>query len=255
MRIESGPTGERKVRTLLMLLMVGVFAVWFAYDGWIGWPGENKKEHLEQIPADLRKNVKLTISDRVKPGQLEKIRTIVRGFELSKQRSELTELLGAPPVETPERWFFFGPSHRIEIILENGKLFKPVDRDTARSDFSIWLQKALAVGLGVLTLFLIWFVSRVRATRLVVDDDGLTVNGVGPIAWDQMTALDNSRFSKKGFVELVYNVNGAQRRTRLDEYHFDAFDDVIDAICAKKGFDNPLPVKETQGDSTSTPAS
>jgi|CXWL01.1.fsa_nt_gi hypothetical protein len=255
MRIESGPTGERKVRTLLMLLMVGVFAVWFAYDGWIGWPGANYKEHLEQIPANLRKNVTLTISDRVKPGQLDKIKTIVRGFELKKQRTELTKLLGAPPVETPERWFFFGPCHRIEIILEDGRLVKAVDRDTARSDFSIWLQKALAVGLGVLTLFLIWFVARVRATRLVVDDDGLTINSVGPIPWDQMTALDISRFAKKGCVELVYNEQGAQRRVRLDEYHFDAFDDVIDAICARKGFDNPLPVKEAQGDSTSTPVS
>ena len=33
MHIESGPTGERKVRTTLMFLMFDFMDDWFAYDG------------------------------------------------------------------------------------------------------------------------------------------------------------------------------------------------------------------------------
>ncbi len=42
MRIESGPTGERKVRVLLMLVMFAGFSIWFAYDGFIGYPGGSR---------------------------------------------------------------------------------------------------------------------------------------------------------------------------------------------------------------------
>ena len=54
MPIESGPTGERKVRSSLLFLMVLVFGLWFAYDGWIGYPGENYRENLEQLPSEQR---------------------------------------------------------------------------------------------------------------------------------------------------------------------------------------------------------
>jgi hypothetical protein len=255
MRIESGPTGERKVRTMLMLLMVGVFAVWFAYDGWIGWPGENTKEHLDQLPPEMRKDAKLVLSDKVVPGKIEQVRDLIKGLDVSRQRKELTEFLGAAPIETPARWFFFGPTHRIEIGVEGGRLQKAVDRDTARSHFSIWLQKALAVGLGVCTFFLIWFVMRVRKTHVVLDDGGLSYNSIGPIAWDDMQALDITQFAPKGYVELIYKEHGAQRRLRLDEYHLALFDDIIDALCAKKGFENPLPVKDSPQDSTTTTTS
>ncbi len=57
-----------------------------------------------------------------------------------------------------------------------------------------------------------------------------------------MKALETEMFDKKGWVDLVYDENGAERDIRLDEYHLARFDEVIDAICERKGFRNPLPV-------------
>ena len=66
-----------------------------------------------------------------------------------------------------------------------------------------------------------------------------------------MKALETSRFTKKGWVDLVYDDNGVEREMRLDEYHLAAFEEIIDAICVRKGFANPLPVREKQSESRS----
>ncbi|MCC7315956.1 MAG: hypothetical protein IT419_14175, partial [Planctomycetes bacterium] len=69
MPIESGPTGERKVRTTLMFLMFAFFSAWFAYDGWIGYPEKNYGEHLDQLTTQERETVgRLPVYDAVTEG-------------------------------------------------------------------------------------------------------------------------------------------------------------------------------------------
>lgn len=83
---------------------------------------------------------------------------------------------------------------------------------------------------------------RVRGTRLVLDESGLTYQGKGPISWDAMRRLDTARFNEKGWVDLRYDESGTENSIRLDEYHIARFEEVIDEICTRKGFENPLPV-------------
>lgn len=50
MRIESGSTGERKIRTGLFVVMCLAFAGWFAYDGFVGYPSANLEWALSAMP-------------------------------------------------------------------------------------------------------------------------------------------------------------------------------------------------------------
>ncbi len=249
MPIESGPTGERKVRSLLLFLMVFSFALWFAYDGWIGYPAENIKENVEQLPLEYRETAKNPrIYDTVHEGNTPAVRKLIKQHfkDFPTARAKLEEFYGGPPsFEIKDAIYYFGPSYH--IIFR----FDAVDKDewivarkTEKTATSILWQKGLAIGLLAYSAYLFLFVMRVRKTRLVLDQDGLSFRGVGPITWESMRSLDISRFSRKGFVDLMYDDNGAERRLRLDEYHLEKFDDIIDELCAKKGFENPLPLIE-----------
>ncbi len=256
MRIESGPTTERKIRTTLMLLMVAVFSVWFGYDGMVGWPKQNHREFLQQIPLDERPKA---ASGPIYPGiteiSVDGARAALKeAVTAAQQHDALAKFFGGPPTyENAEGIHYFGVIYRVTARLQEGRIAEVDGRRGQRSNYDLLFQKYLSGSLGVLALYLLWFVLRVRGTRLVLDESGLKLNGVGPVSWNDMKALDTSRFHKKGWLDLVYGGNGDERRMRLDEYHLARFDDVIDEICRRKGFENPLPVKEPAAtDPTST---
>jgi len=245
MQIESGPSGERKVRTSLLFLMVAVFAVWFAYDGWIGYPQKNREEHLDQLPPEEREKANgVRIYASVTKETLPAARVALKKRTVAGQREALEKLYDGPPsYENEDVWYYFGPTFGVAIPLEKGKPAKLSAHRTKKSSTDIIGQKVLAVVLGILSLYLLRLLIRTFRTHLVLSEDGLTYQGDGPIGWDDMKRLDAARFSKKGWVDLIYQSQGDERRLRLDEYHLAKFDDVIDELCKRKGFENPLPVK------------
>lgn len=246
MHIESGPTRERKVRNLLMLSMVAVFSVWFAYDGFLGYAKQNKEEHIKQLDAkDREKAASAPVYATVTAEVLPKANEALRKFDRAAQQAALEEVIGGPPsFKTEDAWYYFGPAFRIKVMIEDGKLQKLGGRASAHTATDIAGQKGFAAGLGVFALFLAWNFWRITRTHLVLNDAGLTYQGNGPIRWDDMKALDTEAFAKKGKVDLIYDDNGTERYVRLDEYHLARFDDVIDALCERKGFENPIPVDQ-----------
>jgi hypothetical protein len=251
MRIESGPTVERRVRTAIPLLMTAVFAVWFAYDGWKGYPRKNFEENLLQLPADERARAQNApiypnVSEKlVTPVLLEKTeRELKKAVGLLAKRKVLEGAFGGPPSwESANAWYYFGPTYRVKVTLDEGGL--PValaGRATEKSDTDLFWQRVLGAALAVGALALLIVMVRVVRTHLVLDDFGLAFRGQRPIRWEDMKALRADEFSRKGWVDLVYADNGAERCLRLDEYHLARFSEVIDAICVKMGFANPLPV-------------
>lgn len=246
MRIESGPTRERKVRTSITFLLVVLMAVWFAYDGLIGYPAKNKAEHLEQLTPEEREQAgDVRICERVAKDGIPAAKEAIRPRDLARQREALEKLYGEPPsFEGVDAWYYFGPAYRMKFILKRGRLDEVIGQKAQKAAYDIWIQQALATGLGVVALFAGWHLVRVVRTRLVLDEQGLVYRGRGPIGWDAMKALQTASFRKKGWVDLIYEDRGAERRLRLDEYHVAKFDEVMDEMCARKGFENPLPAEE-----------
>ncbi|MBN2561431.1 MAG: hypothetical protein JXQ75_10925 [Phycisphaerae bacterium] len=255
MRVESGPTGERKIRTLLLFLMMAVFAVYFAYDGWWGYPKQNKEEHLEQLSSEQRAAAKgARVYETVTKESMADVSEALNKFDTATKREALEEVFGGPPsYENSEAWYYFGPVCWIKIPLRGGRPGKPLVQSAGKSETDIFWQKLLAVLLGVASLYVAWRLVHVVRTRLILDESGLVYRGKGPIPWDDLKGLDSERFTKKGWVDLVYTAGGAEQKVRLDEYHLAKFDEVIDEICKRKGFENPLPVKDGKPEVTGGP--
>ncbi|MFQ5430351.1 MAG: hypothetical protein ACE5E1_08590 [Phycisphaerae bacterium] len=241
-RIVSGPTTERKVRTLLMLLLFSGMGAYFVYDGWVGYPAKNFAEHLEALPATERSRAKdAPVYPAVRQDSLRAASRAIAKIGIKQQRQALADLYGGPPsFEDQEAWYYFGPDFRVKIPLKNGRPAQPKGIATEKRETDIRLQKQLGVGLMLFSLGLFIHLIRVIRTRLVLDDDGLTYGRRRPIKWDAMRSLDTRAFTKKGRLDLIFDDNGDRRRVRLDEYHLARFEEVLARICDRKGFENPI---------------
>lgn len=246
MLIESGPNAERKVRTTLLFLLVAVFAFWYGYDGWIGYPRKNVNEFLKTLPAEQRpRDGNVPVYPTVTEENIAKLEKVRIGLTEDPEAA-IGEVLGGPPsLKTDDAWHYLGPGHRVRMAAGNGRPTGElkVERLPHTATDVRW-QKNYAYGLSVLALAALVYVIRARRARARLDDAGLTLNAGPTISWDSMKRLDTERFRAKGWVDLYHGEPEA--RTRIDEYHFAKFDEMINAICARRGFANPL-TKESEG--------
>src|SRR5262245_59322417 len=114
MRIESGPTTERMVRSTLMLLMFGGFAAWFGYDGLKGYPHQNHEEFLKQIPAERRETARHgPIYEGVRDSiTQDRVQRALLGCNVGDRKKVLADLFGGPPsYEDSEAIYYFGPAY------------------------------------------------------------------------------------------------------------------------------------------------
>lgn len=248
MRIESGPTRERKVRTTLFVVLCAGMGGWFAYDGWIGYPEKNRREHIEALPFEKRAEAAdAKIYASVTTKSLAGAKKALKKLDIPAQRKALAEIYGGPPsFEDEQTWYYFGPTYRVKLILKDGKPRRVVGESAEKSSGELRTQRWLASCLGLVAAVLLLILVRVWRTQLVLDDQGLSFGRLRTIPWADMKALDTGRFLKKGWVDLVYQANGANRRIRLDEYHLAQFDEVIAAICAEKGYKDPVAAEKAQ---------
>jgi len=250
MRVETGPPNERLARCGIIALALAVFAVWFAIDGWYRYP----RKSMEIFQSDLKlehlpkPHPKLDYADPVIP------RKKYRG---GMAKAEVLNELGNPLLIRPgvkeenEYWHYVGQYGRLELEVEKTK--DPVlgnvisaSWEQTPADYredSIKQQKFFFVACTILSLLGAVFFVMIWRTRVIVDDSGLTYNR-RTIPWEAMTSLDSGQYHAKGWLTLFYQDNQSQRKLKLDSFKIQAFDDVVDAICEKKGFPNPIPIVE-----------
>lgn len=239
MPIESGPNAERKVRSSLLFLLVAIFAVWYGYDGWFGYPKNNVRDFLKTLPTDQRAGTEnLKVNEAVNEKNIPKIETVKIRID-DNPESAIGAVLGGPPsLKTPDAWYYIGPAHIVKFALRDGRPADVSLPKTPHSATDIRWQKNYAYGLTVLAGIALIYVIRVRMAKARLDDAGLTLGSGPTIGWDAMKSLDSTHFRKKGWVVLYHG--DPETPAKIDEYHYARFDDIIDAICARKGFDNPL---------------
>lgn len=304
MQLESGTTGERRTRVLIFLVMCTAFTLWFAYDGFIGYPGKNlewARQALPQQPSSLHADPRVNSANLAELARQSK----------TLERSELEKLLGPPAVEQTRELRYLGPDLAVTVRVENGKIagvaadevkgeppananfrvrrerlerLQPgapeslvrdelgeptsvqeprlwfvgpaayasvevsetgrilgeptVRKNSEPSESDILVQKVIAAVLAVVTVFVLISFIRVLTLKVSLDDEGLVFRGKR-IRYDEMTALRTENYSSKGWVDLEYTRDGRSRRQRLDSYHIDRFQEILDALCDRKGFSLP----------------
>ncbi len=241
MKIESGTTSERRTRALITALALLGGGLWFAYDGWIGYPGQNLAEFVDGVKDSLA-------PDGGTPQPLPAVHE-ARAKELAAATSvdEIEQSLGGPPtVRTAFDLQWLGPSGKIVVEADSatGRIARPpAFHRFRRSETDILWQKAIGVALLAAFGYAAWRLGKIVSARFVLDDAGLRIPAAGPVSWDAMQRLEADAYIEKGWVDLWYQVDGSPRSVRLDSYEIGAFEHIIDEICRRKGFENPLPVE------------
>ena len=70
--IAKGALYYRMTRILMVVMFVGMGS-WFAYDGWIGWPEENRKAELEPTKYKRHSGTDILLQNPPKHLELDKI--------------------------------------------------------------------------------------------------------------------------------------------------------------------------------------
>lgn len=249
MQIESG-LGQRTVMRLgFMFLILAVFGAWFAYDGWVTYPNRNieaaRQAFPETVEANPQPNAAVTpdSAKAMQPGP-EKEVTLA---DLRKQWGEPAYLGSAGGTSTEQLAYFVGPYGFVRVNLDGETVRRVEWRDGPKVASDIAVQKLLGVALGAGALIPLAMLLVQMSHRYVLDDQGLTMPGCGRIAYDQMTGIDVSAFSTKGIVRLSYrDARGQETTALLDEEKIARFEEIVAALCQKKGW--PIEVEPEEED-------
>lgn len=233
-----------------MTLALAVFAVWFAVDGWVRYP----QKAMESFQAFLK------LDELPEPHpklDFKYPKEVLGKYQRGMRKADALERLGDPLLirkdqsTNTDHWHYVGRFGRLHLEVQRtidpkvGKVTSANWEETP-SDYrheSVQQQKFFAVVCAILFVVgAVWFIIIYR-TKVIVDESGLAYNGK-QISWDDMNDLDSDMYHAKGWLYLLYNAGGSERRMKLDSFKIDAFRDVIDAICDKKNFANPIPIDE-----------
>ncbi len=227
--IISGTSSERKGRTIFITIMLVAFSAWYFYDGTVKYPKDNlsaardalnpRPEELPPISPDIHRQTAANIA----PG--EPIDAVVAR-------------LGPPGWQHSDERRWFAPGGQVKVTVRNGTVS---DAEWIDGKFDTTVQLWIGSIMGVLGFAMLVQLVRVLRTRVVLDDNGLHLGSKPPIPFDAMSKIDASRYKEKGWVTLYHSSDARERQTRLDCDVIDLFRPIIEAICARKSWDSPLP--------------
>jgi hypothetical protein len=241
-RIETGTTGERWVRCLVFVGLCVVFGAWFAYDGWVSYPAKNLQWAVQELPPRPPDAPKITTNPNVTGKNILPILRKVADPKVTLTRSQVIGLLGNPAYQNNEtnELYFVGPAAVVQVRLAGDRVVDAkVKESHEHSEADINNQKRLSVILAVVAVIALVQFVRIISTRVVLDDEGYNFNG-RLVTWDAMTGLNSDRYHEKGWVDLEYKDGEETVTLRIDNYKVRAFKEIVNAICERKGFPNPL---------------
>lgn len=121
-------------------------------------------------------------------------------------------------------------------LVENGLSWTPWGKSKSEMTVQIWC----GIASGLIGLFFAYKAFRAAQLRVVVDDTGMTYDG-RRIEFAAVRALTG--YNPKGWIDVEHEQGGTVARLRLDNQRVERFDDIVAAICAARGFPNPIAPK------------
>jgi hypothetical protein len=237
MRLESGPaTTDRNWQLVRVLLFLG-FAVYFVYDGAIGYPAKNR-EAAEKKLAGEPFNGKVTFDSLGENPDESDIAALAH--QPPRTRAELEAVLGKPTYTytsnngADEYWLSrYGYLRLTGGSLRSGEGWQKWAKSRAevRGQY-LWAIVPLLPG-----LYFLWKLYRAVTLRVTLDDQELVYGGQH-IPLDQVVALRD--YSPKGWIDLYYRAGDRERKLRLDNEKVREFDALVAAVCQVKGFPNEV---------------
>ncbi|HOB75343.1 MAG TPA: PH domain-containing protein [Phycisphaerae bacterium] len=247
MQIESGTTKWWRNRHLMFLAMFLGFAAYFAYDGFYAWPAANVRWAAQAMGVPPER---VKVNEQVNTSALKLLEADLKQKEsipFPELIDKLKARLGEPSLAKEQEHWWVGPAMYVKAAIQDGKAQLVIELSKEHSESSIRGQKWFAAALLVAGLVVLLKLLRVVTTRVVLDDSGLRYNS-RHIPWEAMTGLRTDDYQHKGWVYLEYTGGGVTRSFRLDSYHIEKFNEIINAICERKGFNPPITTDSKTGE-------
>jgi hypothetical protein len=241
MVLESGPAKMDRYYWLGVTLLCFGLGAWFVYDGAAGYKNKNRAEARKYLPGILEGRDVGAVAFPESPSEGE--------FNALKARAprtldEVRQAFGQPahtrtvgPGEVVE--YFVSVYGAAVVPARNGQV------EASKLEWRRWYKNEEEIRnqyFFALIPFAVGAYSAVRffraaSLRVRVDEAGLTYAGRF-IPFAAMKSLRD--YSPKGWVDLYYEAGGEERKLRLDNQKVDKFDELVDAICTAKGYENPV---------------
>jgi hypothetical protein len=242
MRVESGPAkADRNWQLVRAVLFLG-FALYFVYDGAIGWPNKIEKEAKDALKQPDPFGGQIAYDDLAQTPQEPDLQRLKESNPT--KRSEVEQALGEAQLTKP-----LGNNQSTSYYVSKwGYAVASYNGNTVRSETLKWepwyktkgeVQQQFMWALipGVLALPFLWKLYKAVTLHVVVNDEGMDYSDKR-IAFADMVSLRD--YNPKGWIDLYYKDGGREKKLRLDNEKVLLFDEVIEAICEKTGFKNEV---------------
>ncbi len=252
--IRSGTTTERLLRAALLAVVVNGFAVAFLWDGYFGYAQHNVESLVKSLgfsarqagfASNLRQAIDPKLTRELGRSLVGRIPDDAPSKLVLPAISRIAETLGEPALLNGDDAYYLGPAGHIKTHRSRGRIVSVEWVDgpahTATDlDYQCWIGYVL----GVLGLVSLGQFVRVSTTRAVLSNEGLRIRGKQLITLEAISGIRDKR-EGGGTVEIEFRDGEAAGVVELDGYVYRDRDAIIEAICAAKGFANPLQPEET----------
>ena len=244
--LESGPAKTDRLYWLVVGLVFSGYAGWSVYDGAIRYFEQNRQEaqkYVQQwtkLPVDFERSFTEADFERVrKSEEPPTLETIHQEFGLPLPPKQ--KAVGPPDVER-----FVSVYGMVTVPLERGERVSVHRMEWLKwhhSPDDIRVQYYMAVVVGAVALFLLYRAFKAARLCALIDEEGLTYGG-RRIAFAEMVSLRD--YNSKGWVDLYYRLGNGddEKKLRIDNQKIAKFDEIVELICEKKGFTNPVTTPE-----------
>ncbi len=188
-------------KNLLIILMCAVFFVWFAYDGFVGYPRNN---------------------DRL----VERMVGLAKDGKIDSEHLPLLEGWKGWSNETPDR------RTQLDNIVASSK--NQIEGWKATLDISV--QRWIVLGLAAATAASIWWFIHCQRRRAIAEENTVSPAPGVIVPWDKITQVDNTRWKSTGIVEITFpGPDGTPQKAKFDDYELDRKPllDILDMLADK----------------------
>ncbi len=230
---------EMIIRKGIMVVMIVVFCLYFAYDGFIGYPRKNllelKKAHPELIPVE---------HPTANPAVTVAVASAIAQDDSLKRVKDMVARIGEPDYRSDDGTTvaYWGAAAALKLTTIGGDYItdKQVIKAKQKSEMDFFIQKGLALVLAIVAVP--WFVHYIKVLTFHarLTDEGLKRSDKPFVPFDAMTAVDTSRFADKRWIDITYTLDGKEGTLRVDDYWFKEYKAFITEVCRRKGVENPL---------------
>ncbi len=148
--------------------------------------------------------------------------------------------LGVALIFFNDGWLsWFGRTYREEQLAKND----------GKPTINLLFNQYAPFPLALVAVYMFFRAVQIPKLRAVADENGLTVNNETPIAYSDITHIDNRFFKEKGYFVVGYRAGGEAKEVRLSDRLYDKLALLLDELVARTG---AKPESEVKSDSDSS---